>query len=324
MKRVLSDIKNNTYKPCYLFFGDEDYLKNQYRDKIIKALFPEGDTMNLNRFGEDANETDIVEAALAMPFFADRRLVVAEDTGLFKKEAKALSEFLKDVPETTTLLFVEKNVDKRNACYKAIDKSGIAIEFSLPTPAELEAWIMGRLKRENKSITRAAMTEFIERCGSDMETMDKELEKLICYALDKEGIDERDVDAVCIPQITSNVWKMIDALADKNAKGAYMWYQKLLSAKEDPLHILNLIQRHFRLMLSSAELDAKGHNVNQIAAELSLRDFAVRNYLRQSKSFNKKKVISMLSKMAELESNAKMGKIRDFSAVEVIIAEFSV
>ena len=37
MKSVLEDIKNQEYKQAYLFFGEEGYLKKQYRDKLIRA-----------------------------------------------------------------------------------------------------------------------------------------------------------------------------------------------------------------------------------------------------------------------------------------------
>lgn len=323
MRRVLEDIKNKTFKSCYLFYGEEDYLKESYRDRLIKALFPEEDTMNLNRFGDDVKENQIIDAADAMPFFAEKRMVVAENTGFFSKSTDLLSDYLKSVPETTVILFVEKNVDKRNACYKAVDKTGLAIEFNLPTQADLETWVLGKLKKEGKSITRTGLTEFIDRCGFSMESMDKELEKLICYSLDKEGIDERDVDAVCIPQITANIWKMVDAVAERNPRAAYQGYQKLLLSKENPLNILNLIERHFRLMLSAAELNARGYSQKQISSELGLQDFVVGNYLRQSKAFSRKIIMEMLDKMADVEMAAKTGKLRDFSAVEIIIAEYS-
>lgn len=323
MRRVLEDIKNKSFKTCYLFYGEEDYLKESYRDRLIKALFPEDDTMNLNRFADDVKENQIMDAADAVPFFAEKRLIVAENTGFFSKATDGLSDYLKSVPETTVILFVEKNVDKRNACYKAVSSAGLAVEFNLPSQSELETWLLGKLKKEGKSITRAGLTEFIDRCGFSMESMDKELEKLICYCLDKEGIDERDVDAVCIPQVTANIWKMVDAVAEKNPKAAYRGYQKLLLSKEDPLNILNLIERHFRLMLGAAELNARGYGSKQISSELGIQEFAVGNYLRQSKAFSRKIIMEMLDKMADVEMKAKTGKLRDFSAVEIIIAEYS-
>ena len=50
MKSVLEDIKNQEYKQAYLFFGEEGYLKKQYRNKLLQAWNPDGDTMNESRF----------------------------------------------------------------------------------------------------------------------------------------------------------------------------------------------------------------------------------------------------------------------------------
>ena len=50
MKSVVEDIKKGSFKPVYLFYGEEAYLKHQYKNKLKNALLPEDDTMNFSRF----------------------------------------------------------------------------------------------------------------------------------------------------------------------------------------------------------------------------------------------------------------------------------
>ena len=81
MKTVLEDIKNETYKPVYLFYGEEDYLKYQYRDRLCRALNPAGDTMNFTSFeGKGLSQGEIIDLAETMPFFAPRRVILLQDT----------------------------------------------------------------------------------------------------------------------------------------------------------------------------------------------------------------------------------------------------
>ena len=62
MKRINEDIKNNEFKNVYLLFGEEDYLKQQYRDKLVHALTEEDDTMNFARFeGKGLSEGEIID-----------------------------------------------------------------------------------------------------------------------------------------------------------------------------------------------------------------------------------------------------------------------
>ena len=48
LKNIQEDIKTGNFKKAYLLCGDEAYLKVQYKNKLLKALNPDGDTMNFN------------------------------------------------------------------------------------------------------------------------------------------------------------------------------------------------------------------------------------------------------------------------------------
>ena len=133
MKTIDEDIKTGQFKAAYLLYGDEDYLKKQYRDKLTKALMGQGDTMNFAKYeGKDSSIEEIISFADTMPFFADRRVVLVEDSGFFKSSQETLADYFSNVPETTCMVFVESDVDKRSKAYKAIVKAGSAVDFSMP------------------------------------------------------------------------------------------------------------------------------------------------------------------------------------------------
>ena len=92
MKSVLEDIKNQEYKQAYLFFGEEGYLKKQYRNKLLQAWNPDGDTMNESRFeGKGIDVKEVISLGETMPFFSDRRIILLENTGFFKKANHGLT-----------------------------------------------------------------------------------------------------------------------------------------------------------------------------------------------------------------------------------------
>ena len=41
MKSLNEDIKNGQWKPVYLLYGEEAYLKKQYKDRMTKAILPD-------------------------------------------------------------------------------------------------------------------------------------------------------------------------------------------------------------------------------------------------------------------------------------------
>ena len=184
-----------------------------------------------------------------MPFFAEHRLLLIEDSGFFKNANQQLAEYIPSIPEETIILFVESEVDKRGKLYKAVSKKGSVVEFTAQNEQTLTRWILGILKTEGKMITSGAMKQFLEKTGTDMERIRQELEKLICYCMEKESITEEDVAVICSEQTENKIFDMINAMAEKKQKKAMELYYDLLALKEPPMRILYLITRQFNLLM---------------------------------------------------------------------------
>ena len=115
MKSLNEDMRSGQFKSVYLLYGEESYLKKQYRDRMTKAVIPDGDTMNYAYYeGKGINPAELIDLAETMPFFAERRLIVFENTGFFKSGGNDLADYIKEMPESACFLFVENEVDKRS------------------------------------------------------------------------------------------------------------------------------------------------------------------------------------------------------------------
>ena len=164
MKQLLEDIKTGQFRQAYLLYGQEAYLRNQYRDRLKAAMVQEGDTMNFSSFqGKDINPAQIIDLAETMPFFADRRVILIQDSGWFKKGGEALANYLKNPSPTTFFIFAEAEADKRSRLFKAVKEAGCAVEFSTQDETTLKRWILGRIKKENKAISRSGLDFFYRK-----------------------------------------------------------------------------------------------------------------------------------------------------------------
>ena len=325
MKSIDQDIKAGTFKKSYLLFGEERYLIRQYRDKLRKALVPEDDTMNFSSFeGDEVNPKEVIDLAETLPFFAERRVILIEKSGLFKKGGDDLADYLPDAPDSTLFLFVEEEVDKRSRLYKAVSKAGSVVVFGGQTDETLAKWVGNRVRREGKNITQGAYELFVSKTGNDMENIDKELEKLICYCMDREVITPEDVEAVTTEQITSRIFTMIDAIADHQQKKALDLYYDLLALKEPPMRILFNMMRQFQSMLIVKAMSNQGFSNKDIAAKAGCPEWAVRNkYLRQCRSFSIEQIKEALSEGVSYEEAVKTGQMNDQMAVELLIVKYS-
>lgn len=90
-----------------------------------------------------------------------------------------------------------------------------------------------------------------------MGNIDRELEKLICYCMDKDVIEAKDVEAVTTEQTTNKIFDMVNAIAEHNQKKALDLYYDLLTLKEPSMRIMYLISRQFQILLNIKDMSQK-------------------------------------------------------------------
>lgn len=324
MKRLEEDLKTQNFKPVYLLYGDEAYLRNLYRDRLKCALVDPGDTMNLNVYsGKGISIPAVIDQAETLPFFAQRRLIVLEDSGFFKGACQELADYLPTMPKETVFLFVETEVDKRGKLFKTVKSLGRETEFARQNEQSLTNWILRMLQREKRRITRSAMELLLARAGNDMENIRSEVEKLVSYTYGREGITKEDVEAICTARTENKIFEMINAIAEKKQKRALELYDDLLALKEAPLRILALLARQFNQLMQVQDLRSQGFDQTAIATRAGMMNFVVRNCLRQAGYFSRETLRQAVEDCVRTETDIKSGRMGDRLGVELLIVRYS-
>lgn len=324
MKQLLEDMKSGRFRSVYLLYGQETYLKNQYRDKLKESLVQEGDTMNFSVYrGKDISPGEIIDLAETMPFFADRRVILIEESGWFKKGGEQMAEYLKTPSDSVCILFVETEVDKRSRLFKAVKEAGCVVEFDTQDEATLKRWILGRIRKEKKTISQAGLDFFLQRTGTDMENISREMEKLFSYTLERDVITEEDIEAICTRQISGQIFSMVEAIALRRQQEALRLYYDLLALKEPPMRILFLTGRQFNLLLQVKELKKKGYDNKKIGEKTGLHGFIVGKYAGQASRFQKEELREALEACVSTDEAIKSGRIGDVLGVELLIVKYS-
>ncbi|MFU0827850.1 MAG: DNA-pol3-delta domain-containing protein [Lachnoclostridium sp.] len=323
MKNIKEHIRLHQFKPVYLLYGTESYLKKLYKDKLKTAILGNSDEMNYSYFeGKDIDTSQVISIAETLPFFAEKRLIVIENSGLFKSQSD-LADYIKSMPETTHIVFVETEVDKRNRLYKAVKDIGTISEMNGLDEANLKLWIATMLAKDKKKITGDTILYLLSKTGTDMENIQNEVEKLICYAYDREVITAEDIDAVCTTQISGKIFAMVDAIGNKRQQQALDLYYDLLALKEKPMSILYLITRQFNILMQVKDLVALGYNNKVISEKTGLMPFTINKYIAQGKNFAAKTLKEALQSCAETEELIKTGRLIDTIGVELLIVKYS-
>ena len=321
MEQINEDIRQGKLKQIYLLHGEERYLRRQYRERLQKALCGDGDTMNAHFFeGKNIPVGEIIDLAETLPFFAERRVIFITDSGLFKSGGEEMSEYLSSLSETAYFVFTESEVDKRSKMYKTVRSNGYAAEFSTQKEATLKRWILGILSKEGKKVTENTILLLLSKTGTDMDNIQMELEKLICYCMDKDVVTDADVEAICTTRISSHIFDMIDAIALKQQKRALDLYYDLLSLKEPPMRILFLIARHCNMLLQAKEMHSDNYDNKAISDKLNIQPFVVKKYLSQASRFSAATLREAVKQCVEAEEAVKSGRMNDMMSVEILIS----
>ncbi len=327
MRSIDSEIEQQAFKRIYLLFGKEHYLLKDNRERLLKALgVTDRKDMNFTLLSEkEFNVPTLISDSDTLPFFADRRVILVEESGYFKgnkKEKDRLVKYIPDIPETTVIVFVESEVDKRDKLYKAVTKNGTAEEFVIGDQNEMLRWIGGRLSADGIQMRRDAWNEFYLRCGSSMDLMDAEYQKLSAYCWEKKQIEKSDVEAICANASETKIFALSDAISERNAARVFDVYHDMLRQNEKAPGILALIQRQLMQLYDLKLMDKDGVSFADKKKNLGISyDFIIRKLETYQKRFKEDELRRLLRKAADYEEDFKSGRIEDSIAVELLLNE---
>lgn len=318
------------------FYGEDNYrLKKKVqalKEKFVSASL--GDTNLVVLDGETLKYDEFIRQILAMPFLSKTRLVIIENIlkNAKKEVLERIPDSLKKVPTSTVLVFSEEGVpDRRTALFKRLSKEKFE-EFKVLEPNQLVRWIEKECEMRNVKCDREVTTKLVEYVGPDLWRMGNELDKLTAYRLpiteknsvNGERITVNDVELLVKPQIQADIFRTIDAVAQKNIKTAIFELYKLLDTGTNELMILTMIVYQYRNLLIVKDIFEKG-DTNQwaIAKKAKLHPFVVQKSLALIRQYSMDNLKKIYRKLLDYDFKIKTGKIESRAALELLIYELT-
>lgn len=308
--------------PVYLIYGDEDYLQEQIVKKMKDSLLTPGfEAFNLDELdGEKKDTGAILERAISLPVFSEKRLVIVRSSPIFQKIKKDAVEeadrnvepllaYLEDPLLSTCLVFlVSGSIDKRKKAVKAIAKCGQVIEMSPLKGRDLEEWIKEEAQALGKKIGQKTVEYIVFNSHNSLRALKMELEKLVLYS-EGDTITLNAAESLLTKTAEADVFQMVDSIGQKNGEAAILELRKLLETGEPPIRVLFMIARQFRLLLSVKDLRHKNLNEKEITAELGLHPFVTGKILRQTGNFSFLELEDSLKYILETDIALKTGAV---------------
>ena len=345
MKRLNADLAAKKFSHIYLLYGPEEFLIRSYKASLKQGILTApaeeeddggmmgmmgmmgggqaAEEMNYTQFeGPNVDLNKVRETAQTMPFFAPRRLIVLENTGIFKKEEEGWLEFMENLPDTTYLIFIERDLNRTTRLYKRVVKNWYAANLDHPDNATLGKWCIGTLEKMNATIEKDALALFIEKCCDSMDRMNGELTKLASYSAGKPITCEM-VNLVTIPTIEDQIFAMIEAVAAGKEQEALSMYYDLEVLKEAPEKVMLLLGQHFHRLRIMKSLRDDGRTEAAIASSLKMNPYIVKKMCRQASAFSKEELRDYDILCVDTNTATRTGGMEKRVALQLLIVTIS-
>ena len=321
MNTIRNDLKTGNLKRFYALTGTEDYLRRLYLGKLSQALVPEENSMNRTIFdGKQTDPVEVIDAAMSAPFLGEHRLIILSDTG-FLKSSNPLADRIEEFPETTYVLFFEKECDSRNKLYKFIEKEGHVANFEPLRDTDTVNFIANRLQRYGLRISETDAKFLVEQCGNDLTALANELDKIAAYCDGREAVTADDIRALTPTLSQGQMFRMIDAIVAGNRRQAMSLYRDLLLDQTPAVVILRNLINNFYNFSMVMRLSRKGLSAFEIGQQARLPSGAVSRFLKAARNASIDRVTAAVEYGRNLESKVKNGDLQDRVAVEMFLTK---
>ncbi|MCJ7657272.1 MAG: DNA polymerase III subunit delta, partial [Candidatus Atribacteria bacterium] len=295
-ENMLNLTKKDKIYPVYLFYGKENYLKEdiskKLRNRLIDSAYRE---LSYHVFyGEKLSINEVINDLDTLPFMSKHKLLVIKEAEKINKndEKKLINYFnrLSLKNNFSTLIIIYKENSPNKELMTAIKRIGIVANFSITDKAQLALWIKSKFNQSNKKITQEALFYLQSIVGSDLGRLFNEIEKIDIYTKEQKIIEKEDVMITIGGSEAVNIFKVLDSVGDKDIKNAIDGLVRLNQGNLHHLSIFAMIYRQIKLILQTKLLLANGFNFEEVEKKLKLPYFVVEKMIRQSKKYTFKEI----------------------------------
>ncbi|MGG9971669.1 DNA polymerase III subunit delta [Ferruginibacter sp. SUN002] len=218
-EKILSDWKKKVYKPVYWLEGEEDFYIDEVINFAEHSILPESEAgFNLSVFyGKDAVWSDVVNACMRYPMFAEKQVVLLKEAQQMRDIDK-LEGYVENPLHSTIFVvgYKEKTLDKRTKFYKTIQKNGEIFSTKKIRDYELPPWITEHVKSKGLTMSQKAVMLLAEHIGTDLSRIVNEIEKITVNLGQRTSITEDDIEKFVGVSKEYNAFELQNAVGKKD------------------------------------------------------------------------------------------------------------
>ena len=254
-----------------ILYGNEPYRIDKAVAKCKKEIKEPG--INVGFF--DSLGKDVLALCRTYPFLEENRLVVVSVDSLTDEVLNFM-----DIPEFTNLFVLPSACDKRTGLFKKLSNAGLTEELNKLTENQLRTFIVKYLKNNGGLITERAYEHLVERSGYfendnvNLYTIEIYLKQLMLLGT---VITDENVNRIIHPSCNENVYALTKALLSNDGEYTIDLCKRLLERGEQPIALLSLLLRTFRLGYKASLFTTE--SLNEVSALIGVSAYQLKGTL---------------------------------------------
>lgn len=331
---AIKDLKNKKLPPVILIFGEEQFLVESVVNQVSKRIDQDHQTDDaLVQYDlEEVSIDDVVMEAETYPFFAEHKLVVANQAYfLTAKQSKVhvehdlnrLLDYIADPVDFSTLIIIApyEKLDERKKVTKQLKKQAMLINCEKVKMWEVDKWVAHLTKQYQIYLDKAAEQLLINETGTNLGLLEKEIEKLALYVGENGKVTGEIAQDLVARQGHATGLTLVDMVISKNLTGAIKIYRDLMKLNEEPIALIGLLASQLRTIYQVKVLMRKGYAQQQMARELRVHPYVVKMSIEREKKFSLDMLYRYLEACNEADQAIKLGKMEKELAFEFLLYE---
>lgn len=243
LKKHLAAAAPDHLSPLYVVLGKDDFLRKEGVEVLKKTLGSAAETILVE--GTKCSSSDLSDLFESFSMFSPKRLVIVQDAQMLDKACQEAVLAVLARPNPKLFIVLEAVAIRANTqFYKALEKSGVVLQFPEEKPWEKEkralSRVMEQFAKEAKRVTPDAAQLIIRTAGTDSSTLFQEVEKIILFVGEREEVGCEDVRAMVNNTAEQDIFQLRDALFSGRGADAFAIARKLLA---DPRLLLPVLRQ---------------------------------------------------------------------------------
>jgi DNA polymerase-3 subunit delta len=298
-------LKGGKVGPLYLLFGPEDYLRDKAAREITDAALKGAALREFNESSFSLASADVQHALAAaeqLPMMAERRVVrVTDFAKLREADEEALVRYVSRPVETSVVLFIADDLDKRRKLSKTLLEICASVEFAALNDSELASWARDRLKYLGANTDERTLRQIIALTGASVRQLSTELEKLATAALPGGHVTMEMVDALVGRSRELSNFELTDRLIARDRRRALETLSKLLDDGAEPVMLIGLLASSYHRLALAKDLMSRGAAEQEVFRVVNMPFHQRKEFLATARRADSQELARRIQRIAEAD-----------------------